>query len=280
MRCVGGGQYRRQREDHVRGKRDEEVIHPTAVIAESCVLADDVTVGPYAVIGDDVVVGSGTTIESHVVIKGPTTIGAHNHIYQFSSIGDDPQDKKYAGEATRLEIGDRNTIREYCTINRGTAQDNGITTLGDDNWILAYVHIAHDCRVGSNTIFSNNATLAGHVHVGDWVIFAGFSGAHQFCHVGAHSFLGMYAGANRDVPAYTMVAGQPAAPKGINAEGLKRRGFSAEQIKNIKKAYRVVYRQGLKLAEAISELEHLLPKQPELKLFVDSLYTSDRGLLR
>jgi UDP-N-acetylglucosamine acyltransferase len=186
------------------------VIHKTAIISDSADIADDVEIGPYSVIGDRVRIGRGTRIASHVVINGPTIIGEDNRIYQFCSIGDDPQDKKYAGEETRLEIGDRNTIREYCTINRGTAQDEGITSLGNDNWILAYAHIAHDCRVGSYTIFSNNATLAGHVHVGDWVIFAGFSGAHQFCHVGAHSFLGMFAGTSRDVPAYTMVAGQPA----------------------------------------------------------------------
>ena len=256
------------------------MIHPTAVIADSAVLADDVEIGPYTVIGENVEIGAGTRIDSHVVVQGPTRIGEQNRIYQFSSIGDDPQDKKYAGEATRLEIGNRNTIREFCTINRGTAQDRGLTTVGDDNWILAYVHIAHDCVVGNNTIFSNNATLAGHVHVGDWVIFAGFSGAHQFCHVGAHSFLGMYAGASRDVPAYTLVAGQPATPRGINAEGLKRRNFTPGQIKNIKKAYKIVYRQGLKLTDAIVELDELAKEQPELDLFVQSLRTSERGLLR
>jgi UDP-N-acetylglucosamine acyltransferase len=256
------------------------VIHPTAIIADSAQLADDVHVGPYSVIGENVQIGAGTRIDSHVVVQGPTRIGMQNRIYQFSSIGEDPQDKKFQGEETRLEIGDRNTIREFCTINRGTAQDEGITSIGDDNWILAYVHIAHDCRVGNSTVFSNNATLAGHVVVGDWVIFAGFSGAHQFCRVGAHSFLGMYAGASRDVPAYTMVAGQPATPRGINIEGLKRRNFTSEQIKNIKNAYRLVYRKGIKLADAISELEGLVEEQPELKLFVESLHTSDRGLLR
>ena len=256
------------------------MIHPTAVIADSASLADDVEVGAYSVIGENVEIGAATRIDSHVVVNGPTRIGEHNHIYQFCSIGDDPQDKKYAGEPTRLEIGDRNTIREYCTINRGTAQDEGITSLGDDNWILAYVHIAHDCRVGNHTVFSNNATLAGHVTVGDWVIFAGFSGAHQFCRVGAHSFLGMFAGTSRDVPAYTMVAGQPATPRGINSEGLRRRGFTTDQIKNIKNAYRIVYRKGIKLAEAVIELQELAKDQPELDLFLESLNTSDRGLLR
>lgn len=256
------------------------MIHETAIISDSAEIADDVEIGPYSVIGDNVRIGKGTRIASHVVIKGPTIIGEQNRIYQFCSIGDDPQDKKFSGEETRLEIGDRNTIREYCTINRGTAQDEGITSLGNDNWILAYVHIAHDCRVGSHTIFSNNATLAGHVHVGDWVIFAGFSGAHQFCHVGAHSFLGMFAGTSRDVPAYTMVAGQPATVRGINTEGLKRRNFTPAQVSNIKNAYRIVYRKGLKLNDAIAEVEELAKSQPELEIFARSLHTSDRGLLR
>lgn len=255
-------------------------IHSTAIVADSAVIADDVDIGPYSIIGDDVEIGAGCQLESHVVINGPTRIGQNNRIYQFCSIGDDPQDKKYDGEPTRLEIGDGNTIREYCTISRGTVQDGGVTSIGDDNWIMAYVHIAHDCHVGSHCIFANNATLAGHVHVGDWAIFAGFTGAHQFCRVGAHAFLGMYAGTSRDVPAYTMIGGQPPAPKGINAEGLKRRGFTSEQIRNIKNAYRVVYRSGSKLAGAISELEALLPTQPELALFVDSLKSSERGILR
>jgi UDP-N-acetylglucosamine acyltransferase len=255
-------------------------VHSTAIVAASAKLANDVEVGPYAVIGEDVEIGSGSRIGPHVVIRGPTRIGKDNRIYQFASIGDDPQDKKYAGEKTRLEIGDRNTIRECCTISRGTVDDEGVTSLGDDNWIMAYVHIAHDCRIGNQTVFANNATLAGHVHVGDGVIFAGFSGAHQFCRVGAHSFLGMFCGTNRDVPAYTMMAGQPAAPRGINSEGLRRRGFSSEQIRNIKNAYRIVYRQGRKLNDAIAEIEQLVTEQPELKLFLDSLRTSERGLVR
>lgn len=256
------------------------MIHKTAIISDKASLENDVTVGPYAIIGDDVEVGSGTAIDSHVVINGPTTIGADNHIYQFASIGDDPQDKKYSNEPTGLVIGDRNTIREFCTISRGTAQDRGETTIGDDNWIMAYVHIAHDCVVGNKTILANNTTLAGHVHVGDWVICGGFSGAHQFCRIGAHAFLGMYAGVNRDVPAYTMVSGQPAVARGINSEGLKRREFSADQIRNIKNAYRLTFRKGKKLSEAIDEIAELSTKQPELVLFLESLRSSERGVIR
>jgi UDP-N-acetylglucosamine acyltransferase len=256
------------------------VIHATAIVSANANIADDVEIGAYTIIGDGVEIGSGTRIDSHVVVNGPTVIGNDNHIYQFASIGDDPQDKKYADEPTRLTIGDRNTIREFCTISRGTIQDQGVTTLGDDNWIMAYVHIAHDCRVGSNTIMANNATLAGHVHIGDWVIMAGFSGAHQFCRVGAHAFVGMYAGVNRDVPAYIMVSDTPGVPRGINAEGLKRRNFDAQQIRNIKNAYRVIYRDGLKLSDAIAELEQRVVTQPELEILVESLRSSERGIIR
>jgi len=256
------------------------VIHSSAIVSDKAKIAGDVEIGPYSVIGDGVEIGSGTRIDSHVVVNGPTVIGQDNHIYQFASVGDDPQDKKYADEPTRLQIGDRNTIREFCTISRGTTQDKGETIIGDENWIMAYVHIAHDCIIGDKTIMANNATLAGHVHVGDWVIFAGFSGVHQFCHVGAHSFLGMYSGVNRDVPAYTMVAGTPGVPRGINSEGLKRRDFDADQIRNIKEAYRLVYRKGLKLNEAMDEITERCKTQPELKIFLDSLRSSDRGLIR
>jgi len=256
------------------------MIHSTAIIADNAKIADDVEIGAYSIIGADVEIGSGTRVASHVVINGPTKIGRDNHIYQFASVGDDPQDKKYAGEPTRLTIGDRNTIREFCTISRGTVQDAGETIVGNDNWIMAYVHIAHDCVVGDNTIMANNVTLAGHVHVGDWVIFGGFSGAHQFSKVGAHAFLGMYSGVNRDVPAYLMVSGQPGLPRGINSEGLKRRNFSDAQIRNIKNAYRLVYRQGLRLADAIREIESLSHSQPELVIFLDSLRSSERGIIR
>ncbi len=255
-------------------------IHPTAIIDQSATIADDVMIGPYSVIGAGVEIGAGSKVDSHVVINGPTRIGTNNHLYQFTSVGDDPQDKKYNGEPTRLEIGDDNTIREFCTISRGTVQDGGVTSIGNDNWIMAYVHIAHDCNIGDHCIFANNATLAGHVHVGDWAIFAGFTGAHQFCRIGAHAFLGMYAGTSRDVPAYTMVGGQPPAPKGINSEGLKRRGFSADQIRNIRNAYRVVFRKGIKLADAITELEATADGKPELDIFIESLKRSERGILR
>jgi UDP-N-acetylglucosamine acyltransferase len=226
------------------------MIHPTAIISATASIDDDVEIGPYTIIGDNVEIGAGTRVDSHVVVNGPTRIGRDNHIYQFA------------------------------TISRGTTQDKGETVLGDDNWIMAYVHIAHDCVVGSKTIMANNVTLAGHVHVDDWVIFGGFSGAHQFSRVGAHAFLGMYAGVNRDVPAYTMVSGQPAVPKGINSEGLKRRDFSDEQIRNIKNAYRLVYRKGLKLIEAIDEIEQLSQTQPELVIFLESLRSSERGIIR
>jgi UDP-N-acetylglucosamine acyltransferase len=256
------------------------MIHSTAIISESAVIADDVQVGPYSIIGDHVEIAGGSRIDSHVVINGPTKIGKDNHIYQFASIGDDPQDKKYANESTRLVIGDRNTIREFCTISRGTTQDAGETLIGDDNWIMAYCHIAHDCVVGNKTIMANNATLAGHVHLGDWAICGGFSGVHQFCRIGPHAFLGMTCTVSRDVPAYTLVAGDPAVPKGINSEGLKRRDFSSEQIRNIKNAYRLVYRKGIKLAEAIERIEAVVDEQPELAIFLDSLRSSKRGLTR
>lgn len=255
-------------------------VHETAIVSKRASLHDGVVVGPYSVIGDDVEIGAGTRIASHVVINGPTVIGSENRIFQFASVGDDPQDKKYAGEPTRLVIGDRNTIREYCTLSRGTAQDRGETLIGDDNWIMAYVHVAHDCVIGSHCIMANNATLAGHVHLGDWAICGGFTGVHQFCAIGPHAFLGMFSVINRDVPAYVLVSGQPSVPKGINSEGLRRRGYSAEQIRNIRNAYRVVFRQGRKLSAAIEELAGLVDAQPELGPFIDSLRSSERGVLR
>ncbi|MCW8845591.1 MAG: acyl-ACP--UDP-N-acetylglucosamine O-acyltransferase [Gammaproteobacteria bacterium] len=251
-------------------------IHATAIIDPGAEIADGVVIGPYSVIGDGVRIGAGSEIGSHVVIKGPTSIGEQNRIFQFASIGDEPQDKKYAGETTRLEIGDRNTIREYCSLNRGTANDQGVTRLGNDNWIMAYVHIAHDCDVGNQVIMANNVTLAGHVHVGDHVIMGGFSGAHQFCSIGAHAFLGMYAGVNRDVPPYVTVSGNPAEPKGVNLEGLKRRGFEKDQLRNIRNAYRVLYRSGMRLQEATEEIARLSETQSELTIFLDFLTDQSR----
>ncbi|HEX6997043.1 MAG TPA: acyl-ACP--UDP-N-acetylglucosamine O-acyltransferase [Gammaproteobacteria bacterium] len=256
------------------------MIDERAVVSPKAEVHADAYIGPYAIIGDDVVIGRGTRVEAHAVVKGPTTIGEDNRIFQFASIGDDPQDKKYAGERTRLTIGDRNTIREYVTINRGTAQDLGETRIGDDNWIMAYVHIAHDCVIGNHTIFANAATLAGHVRIDDYAILGGFSGIHQFCRIGAHAFLAAHSFASMDVPAYVTAAGRPAEPRGINAEGLKRRGFTAAQIRNIREAYKIVYRQGLKLEDAIAALAERADGQPELEPLLETLRDSRRGVAR
>jgi UDP-N-acetylglucosamine acyltransferase len=256
------------------------LIDPKAVVASGARLHDDVYVGPFAIIGDGVEIGRGTRIEPHAVVKGPTVLGEDNHVFQFASVGDDPQDKKYKGEPTRLVIGDRNTIREGVTINRGTVQDQGVTTVGNDNWIMAYAHIAHDCVVGSNTIFANNASIAGHVYVGDFAILGGFTAVHQFCRIGAHALTSMFSYVTKDIPAYVTVSGRPAEPRGINAEGLKRRSFTAEQIRNIREAYRAVYRQALKLEEAVALIEEWLPDQPELAPFLESLRNGSRGLAR
>ena len=256
------------------------LTHKTALVSEDANIAENVSIGPYSIIGPEVAIGEDCVIESHVVIKGKTTIGSGNHIYSFASIGDDPQDKKYNNEDTSVEIGNRNTIREYTSINKGTTQDVGTTRLGDDNWIMAYVHIAHDCQVGSNTIFANNTTLAGHVIVGDYVIFGGFSGAHQFCKIGAHSFLGMYSGVARDLPPYVIVTGQPAEPRGINLEGLKRRDFNSDQIRNIKTAYKYLYMSGLRLEEAISKIQTIEDIAGEMTTLFEFLQDSTRGIVR
>jgi UDP-N-acetylglucosamine acyltransferase len=256
------------------------VIHPTAVVAADARIHESVEIGPYSVIGAGVEIGEGSRIGPHVVIQGPTVIGRDNRIFQFASIGDAPQDKKYAGEPTRLIIGDRNTIRECVTLNRGTAQDEGVTRIGSDNWIMAYVHVAHDCVVGDNVILANYVGLAGHSQVGDWAIFGGYAGLHQFCRAGAHCFMGKYAGVSQDVPAFVMVGGSPPRPHGINSEGLRRRGFSAEQIGNIRHAYKLLYRSGLKLAEAIAEIEKLAAGQPELEIFAASIRDASRSIVR
>jgi UDP-N-acetylglucosamine acyltransferase len=230
-------------------------IHSTAIVDPGAQLDASVEVGPYSIIGPHVRIGKGTVVGPHVVIEGHTTIGEDNRFFQFSSIGAQPQDKKWAGEPTRLEIGHRNTIREFCTFNTGTAQDKGVTRLGDDNWMSAYVHLAHDCQVGSNTIFSNNAQLAGHVEVGDWAILSGFAGVHQFCKIGAHAFVGMYTSLTQDVPPFVLVSGNPAASRGVNIEGIRRRGFTRAQIDAIRAAYKSIYRSGLTLEEAKGALQ-------------------------
>jgi UDP-N-acetylglucosamine acyltransferase len=255
-------------------------IHPTAVIAPDAVLADGVEVGPYSVIGPGVEVGRGTRIGPHVVIEGPTRIGAGNRIFQFASVGADPQDKKYRGEASRLEIGDRNVIRECVTLHRGTQQDQGVTRIGDDNLFMAYAHVAHDCVIGNQCVLANNATLGGHVHLSDWVIMGGLSAVHQFGRVGAHAFIANNAAVTRDVPPFVMAVGQPADAHSINAEGLKRRGFTPEQIRNIRAAFRVLYRSGLKLADATAQLEALAKDQPELTPLVEFLPQASRGIVR
>ena len=255
-------------------------IHKTAIISENSEISENVSIGAYSIIGPNVSISQGTTIDSHVVIKGSTNIGKDNHIYSFVSIGDDPQDKKYDNEDTKVEIGDRNTIREYTTINKGTSQDLGITRLGNDNWIMAYVHIAHDCQISDNTIFANNTTLGGHVSVGDFVIFGGFSGAHQFCKIGSHSFLGMYSGVARDLPPYVIVMGQPAKPRSVNIEGLKRRDFSEQQIRNIKNAYKYLYKSDLRLEEAVEKMSLLSEISDEVTIMIDFLNQSSRGIVR
>ena len=237
-------------------------------------------VGPYSIIEEHVEIGDDTVIGPHVVVRGHTRIGRENRIYQFCSIGEEPQDKKYAGEPTELVIGDRNTIHEYVSMHVGTVQDKGITRVGDDNWIMGYVHIAHDCVVGNNTIFANNATLAGHVSIGDWAILGGFTGVHQFGRVGAHSFCGVGTVLLQDLPPFVTVSGNPAAPHGINSEGLKRRGYSAESISQIKRAYKVLYRQGLSMDEARVAIAEMAAETPELKIFSDFIADSGRGIVR
>lgn len=255
-------------------------VHPQAIVDPSARLADNVTVGPWSYIGPDVEIGEGTEILSHVVVKGPTTIGRHNRIFQFASIGEECQDKKYAGEPTTLVIGDHNVIRENCTVHRGTAQDRGETRLGSHNLLMAYVHVAHDCLIGDHTILANCATLAGHVTVGDWAILGGGTMVHQFCNLGPHS---MSAGGSivlKDIPAYVMASGQSASPHGINAEGLKRRGFTPETLLILKRAYKIVYRQGLSTEQAIEELESVYGDETTVRPLIASLKGATRGVVR
>jgi UDP-N-acetylglucosamine acyltransferase len=256
------------------------VIHPTAQVDPGARIGARVSIGAFTVIGGDVDIGEGTTIGPHCVIGGPTRIGVDNRIYSHAALGSDPQDKKFADERSELVIGDRNTIREFTTFSRGTGDGGGATRIGDDNWIMAYVHIAHDCIVGSHTIFANNATLAGHAEVGDWAILGGFVGVHQFCRIGAHAFIGMGALVNADVPPFVLVADKYAAPRGINAEGLKRRGFAPERIAAIKRAYRSVYVSGRPQAEVRADLAASAGESGDVRAMLEFIERSERGLLR
>lgn len=256
------------------------MIDPSAIIHPSAKLATNVKVGPWTIIGPGVEIGEGTVIASHVVVKGPTVIGKNNQIYQFSSVGEDTPDLKYKGEPTRLVIGDNNVIREGVTIHRGTVQDRSETTIGNHNLLMAYVHVGHDSVIGDHCILVNNTALAGHVHIGDWAILSGFTLVHQFCKIGAHSFSGMGTAIGKDVPAYVMVNGSPAEAKNINAEGLRRRGFTKEDISVLTKAYKTIYRRGLTLDEALAELQPQVADCPALRVLIDSLNASTRGIVR
>ena len=259
-------------------------IHATALVDAKAELAADVTVGPYSVIGANVRIGEGSSIGAHCVVEGHTSIGRDNRIFQFVSVGAAPQDKKYAGEPTRLVIGNGNTLREFVTLNTGTVQDGGLTSLGDDNWIMAYVHVAHDCRIGNHTVIANATQLGGHVHVGDWAFLGGLSGVHQFVRVGAHAMTGFQTRLSQDLPPYVTAAGNPASATGINAEGLRRRGFSPERIAQVKQMHRTLYRQGLTLAASIAEIEALRGQldgsEADIALLLDFLASAERGIVR
>lgn len=257
-----------------------QVIHATALVDAKAELAPDVEIGAYSVIGPDVRIGSGTRIGAHVVIQGPTTIGRNNRIFHFCSLGEEPQDKKYAGEPTTLEIGDGNTIREYCTFNRGTIQDAGATRIGNDNWVMAYVHIAHDCQIGNNTIFANNSSLAGHVIVHDHAILGGFTLIHQFCKIGSHVITAVGSVVFKDIPPYVTAAGYDAKPHGINSEGLKRRGFTPEVLLQLKRAYKTLYKSSLTLEEAKVQLAEQRKECQEIGILLEFLDTSTRGIVR
>nr|WP_297353352.1 acyl-ACP--UDP-N-acetylglucosamine O-acyltransferase [uncultured Caldimonas sp.] len=259
-------------------------VHSTAIVDPKAELGENVRIGPYAVIGAGVRIGEGSSVGAHCTIEGPTTIGRDNRIYQFASLGSDPQDMKYRGEATELRIGDRNTIREFCTFSRGTVQDGGVTTIGNDNWIMAYVHIAHDCVIGNRTILANNATLAGHVHLGDWVFIGGLTGIHQFVKVGAHAMAGFGSHVSQDIPPFMTAAGNPLAVRGLNVEGLRRRGFSNERIAHLKQMHRLLYRQGLTLEDARQQIANLPGRdadmQSDAETMLGFLAQSTRGIVR
>jgi UDP-N-acetylglucosamine acyltransferase len=254
------------------------VIHPTAIIDDQAVIGKNVEIGPYSIVGPDVVIGDDCWLGPHVVVKGPTVLGKGNKIFQFASVGEDCQDKKYNGEPTRLEVGDNNIIRECVTIHRGTIQDQSLTKIGSNNLLMAYVHVAHDCMVGDNVILANNTTLAGHVHVGDWAILGGFTGVHQFCHIGAHAFTAVNSVVVQDIPPYIMAQGHNAVPRTINSEGLKRRGFSKEAIVHIKRAFKTLYRKGLTVDEAVAEMQSW--QAPELADLIHFVQHSSRGIIR
>lgn len=254
--------------------------HQTAIVDPRADIADDVEIGAYSIIGPDVSIGPGTWIGPHVVITGHTRIGVNNRLFQFSSIGEQPQDKKFAGEVTELVIGDNNTIREFCTINVGTVQGGGVTRIGNNNWIMAYVHIAHDCLIGNDIIMANNSTLGGHCTVGDHAILSGFSLVHQFCEIGQHSFISFASHVNQSIPPYVTVAGEKAKAKGVNTEGLRRRGFTPEQVQNVRRAYRTLYRSGLSLEDAKASLEEMAQTGPEIQPLVDFLKHVERSIIR
>ncbi len=256
------------------------MIHAQAVVSRRAELAPDVEIGPFTVIGDGVRIGSGTWVGPHAVIMGPTEIGEHNKIFQFASLGDAPQDKKYAGEPTRLVIGHRNVFRECCTVNRGTVHDRGETTLGDDNLLMAYSHVAHDCVLGNHIVMANCANLAGHVVLGDWVVMGGLSAVHQFCKIGAHAFLANNSAATQDIPPYMLAVGQPAKPHSVNSQGLKRRGFTPQQVLDIRRAYRVLYRKGTPLKHALEEVRALAEAQPLLLPIIEFIDQSKRRISR
>ncbi|MHB8347103.1 MAG: acyl-ACP--UDP-N-acetylglucosamine O-acyltransferase [Acidiferrobacterales bacterium] len=256
------------------------MIHPQAIIDPSAHLGENVHVGPFSIIGAGVEIGDGSWIGPHVVINGPTRIGRQNRIFQFASLGEAPQDLKYAGEPTRLEIGDRNVVREYCTFSRGTVAGGGLTHIGDDNLFMAYVHVAHDCHVGSKTVFSNCASLAGHVYVGDYATLGGFTGIHQFCRVGAHCMTGIATITFKDVPPFILASGNTARPYGLNLRGLKRRGFSEAAINALRRAYKTIYRSGLKLDQALERLDDLAQEHEEIRYLLDFIRQSDRGIIR
>ncbi|EGV28750.1 Acyl-(acyl-carrier-protein)--UDP-N-acetylglucosamine O-acyltransferase [Thiorhodococcus drewsii AZ1] len=256
------------------------LIHPSALVDPGAELDSSVEVGPFAVIGSGVQIDAGTRVGPHVVVRGPTRIGRDNHIFQFASVGEDPQDKKYGGEPTWLELGDRNQVREFVTLHRGTEQDQGVTRIGDDNLFMAYSHVAHDCRIGDQVIMANAASLGGHVEIQDWAILGGFTIVHQFCRIGAHSFCAMGSVLTRNVPPYVTVGGHPAEPHGINSEGLRRRGYTPDAVQAIKRAYRALYMSNLKLDEAVERIRGMAESQPELAILADFLAATNRGVVR